>query len=110
MDSLSDKHDVYKFWSRFLFEDCLPYIGLYMSLRYRIWDMRMASLKKMVPLFSAFDHTCYQKLIPQHLLDVFKLPNCLKVHMKRGAFSIRLTPKDWCGIALDECHETKINS
>ena len=29
--------------------------------------------------------------------------------LKRGAFSIRLTPKDWCGIALDECHETKIN-
>lgn len=80
-----------------------------MSLRYRIWDLRMACLKKMVPLFTAYDHTCYQKLIPQHLVDVSRLPDCLKAHFRRGAFSIRLTQRDWCGIAIDECHETKIN-
>ena len=103
------KHDNNKFWKQFLFEDCLSYVGLFMSLRYRTWDLRMACLKKMVPLFTAYDHTCYERLIPRHLHDVFRLPDSLKSHFVRGAFSIRLKKKDWCGIALDECHEMKIN-
>ena len=102
-------HETYKFWHKFLFEDFLPYLSLYMSLRHRNWDMRMAGLKQMAALYTAFDHTTYQGLIPQHLLDVCKMPDCLKAHLKRGAFAIRLTSRDWCGVALDECHEMKIN-
>ena len=37
------------------------------------------------------------------------MPDCLKAHLKRGALAIRLTSRDWCGVALDECHEMKIN-
>ena len=55
-------HETYKFWHKFLFEDFLPYLSLYMSLRHRNWDMRMAGLKQMAALYTAFDHTTYQRL------------------------------------------------
>ena len=109
LETLVKKHDTYKFWHGFLFEDCLPYLSLYISIRYRNWEMRVASLKHMVPLYTAFDHGTYQRLLPRHLFDLCRLPDCLKLQLKRGAFAVRLSPSDWCGVALDECHEMKIN-
>ena len=53
LETLVKKHDTYKFWHGFLFEDCLPYLSLYISIRYRNWEMRVASLKHMVPLYTA---------------------------------------------------------
>lgn len=102
-------HDTYKFWHRFLLEDSLPYLSLYISLRYRNWDMRLASYKQMVPLFTAYDHGTYQRLIPHHLHDLFSLPECLTRQLQKGAFSVRLKALEWNGVAIDECHEMQIN-
>ena len=30
-------------------------------------------------------------------------------HLKKGSFSVRLTPTEWHAVALDECHEMRIN-
>ena len=53
LDTLGQKHDTYKFWQRFLLEDCLPYLALYISIRYRKWDLRVASYKEMIAVYTA---------------------------------------------------------
>lgn len=51
----------------------------------------------------------YESLIPRHLHDLALFPGYLTEHFKKGIFSILLSKRDWCGIALDKCHEMKIN-
>ena len=51
----------------------------------------------------------YESLIPCHLHDLALFPGYLTEHFKKGIFSILLSKRDWCGIALDKCHEMKIN-
>ena len=58
----------------FVFQDALAYIGLYLSIRGGMWDMRMGSLKEMCPLFAAFDRLNYRTIIPQHIADVLSMP------------------------------------
>ena len=99
LDGLAIKQDTVKFWYDFLFKDCSPYIALFVSLRYRNWDLRTGSLKELVAV----------SLIPNHLNDLALFPDYLTEHFKQGIFSIRLSQKEWCGVALDECHEMKIN-
>ena len=78
----------------------------FVSLRYRNWDLCTGSLKEVVAVYAAFDR---QLLIPNHLNDLALFPHYLTKHFKQGIFSIRLSQKDWYGVALDECHEMKIN-
>lgn len=65
--------DTWKFWAHFVFEDCLAYIGLYLAVRNHKWRLRVACLKQMAPLFSAYDRIHYQQLIPHHLADLKKI-------------------------------------
>jgi len=69
----------------------------------------MGSLKQQAAIFSAFDRNTYQRLIPQHLHDVLCLPAPVLAHLQKGSFSVRFNPTEWHGVALDECHEMKIN-
>ena len=41
---MSDIDDTWKFWSRFVFEDCMPYISLYVAIRSENWFLRLASV------------------------------------------------------------------
>ena len=64
----------------------------------------------MAAVFTALDRPVYQRLIPQHLKDlVLTIPECILRHLKNGGFSVRITPSEWHAVALDECHEMKIN-
>ena len=109
MEGLSQQQDTIGFWYQFLTVDIMAYFGLFIAIPYRNWDLRNGSMKLLAPVFSAFDRPIYQALIPHHILDVLSLPDCLLQHLRQGCFSVRLTASEWHGVALDECHEMKIN-
>ena len=64
MESLAEQHDTVRFWYQFISIDCFAYIALFLSIRYRNWDLRMGSIKLLAAIFSAFDRPIYQELIP----------------------------------------------
>ena len=51
------------FWSRFIEVDILVYIALFTSIRNCDWQLRVASIKLMAPIFFAFDRPIYQRLV-----------------------------------------------
>ena len=105
----SEQDDTWKFWTQFLLEDCLAYIGLYLAVRCHKWKLRVSSLKQMAPLFSAYDRIHYQRLIPHHLADLKTFPSKILDCFEAGAFSVSLTGVKGHSTALDEAHEMCIN-
>ena len=74
MEEQTLKYQTWHFWSQFIFEDCFAYISLYLSMHSGQWDLRMVAIKSMAALFTAFDRPNYQKLIPQHIVDMPTIP------------------------------------
>ena len=37
------------------------------------------------------------------------MPSGVLHHLQKGSFSVRLSPTEWHGVALDKCHEMRIN-
>lgn len=102
VETCSEQDDIWKFWAKFVLQDCVSYIGLYLGIRCNKWDLRIASLKMMAPLFTAFDRVHYQKLIPHHLADLQNFPDkCFR----SGAFAVSMTGSKGHSVALDEAHE-----
>jgi hypothetical protein len=94
MDDLAARDDTCKMWCKFVLEDCLPYIGLYIAMRSGNWNLRMYSIKEMAPLFSAYDRITYQRLIPRLIAELLKAPppeilSCLQ----NGGFVVSLSGK-----------------
>ena len=69
----------------------------------------MASIKLMAPIFSAFDHLTYRRLIAQHLADVSSLPQIVLNTFRMGGFVVSISGRTWHSVAIDEAHEMKIN-
>ena len=57
------------------------YIMHFLAMKSGNWQLQMASIKLMVPLFSAFNFNTYQKVIAQHLADVIIMTIFNKVHL-----------------------------
>ena len=55
------KDTTWKFWIDFAFKNCFSYISLFLSVCGSNWNLCVASLKEMTPLFAAFDQDTYQK-------------------------------------------------
>ena len=55
------------------------------------WNVRMASIKQMAALFSAYDRTTYQRLIPRHVAELLKAPRELLHCLQDGGFAVRLS-------------------
>ena len=109
VQKMSQNDDTWKFWSRFVLEDCQPYIMLFLATRSENWHLRMASLKSMAADFTAFDHPNCQKLISQHIVDVLKMPAELIRYFENGGFVLSITGNTLHSVALDESHEMLIN-
>ncbi len=109
MSDKAKEQDTIRFWLQFVTVDIFSYIALYTGIRTRNWQLRTGSLKLMASVFSAFDRPIYQRLIPQHLKDLAQMPPRVLQHLQDGGFSVRLTSTEWHAVALDECHEMKVN-
>ena len=107
----ADKDDTFKFWSRYVFEDGLAYISLFLAMRSGDWDLHMCSIKNMAAIFTAFDHPIYQKLISFHVHDTLNMPEAAMLMFRQGAFvvNIDINGRDWHSVGIDEAHERLIN-
>ncbi len=99
----------WKFWSNFVKSSCFSYIALFCAIRSGNWDLRLASIKRMVPVFTAYDRPTYRKVLLQHLADCILLPAYILKDLKRGGFSVSITGRPWHSVGLDEAHEMLIN-
>lgn len=106
---MEQQHETAKFWLRFIFDDCFAYIALYFAIRSGKWDLRVAAIKHMAALFTAFDRPKYQKLIPQHLVDMLTIPEEVLSNLKKGGFTVSVTGRPCHSIGIDEAHEMCIN-
>ena len=99
----------WRFWIQFVFEDAMAYIGLFLAIRSGNWNLRTASMKKIAPIFTAFDHQTYQKTISTHIVDILEMPSTILAMFQQGALVVSIKGKPWHSVAIDECHEMMIN-
>ena len=74
VEEMTGRDDTWQFWSQFVFVDGMAYVGQFLAMRSGDWHLRQASIKLMAPVFTAFDHQMYQKVISQHLADILCMP------------------------------------
>lgn len=109
LDEMASKDTNWKFLKQFVFEDILAYISLFLAIRSGSWELRVASIKLMAPIFTAFDHQNYRKLIAQHLAYLHTFPDEILTTFQENGFVASLSGRPWHSVALDEAYEVKIN-
>ena len=95
LEHMSSRDGTWCLWSQFILQDGLAYVGFYLAIRSGDWDLRMACLKKMAAVFTAFDHLTYQRLISQHLADVLCMPPAILTAFRHGAFVVSISGNSW---------------
>lgn len=96
-------------WKEFVLTDCMAYVLLYLGIRCSNWQLRMSALKLMAPLFSAYDRSCYRKIIPHHFAELQTFPEHVMQSLKSGGFTVSIHGHSGQCIAFDEAHEMLIN-
>lgn len=92
MEELSAKQTTVRFWYQFITKDGFAHVSLYIAIRYRMWNLRVASLKLMAPVFQPFDrpiyHDCYlaiSKTYSHWYYNTFKLKSLVyTLHHQTG--------------------------
>ena len=87
LNKKASKDENWKFWIQFVLNDCMAFISLYLAVRSNNWNLRIASLKDMAPVFFAFNRPHYQKVISQHLSDLLVMPTDILDKLKAGSFA-----------------------
>ena len=109
VEDLARRDDTWKFWYGFVFHDSLVYVGLYLAIRGGTWSLRMASLKEMCPLFTAFDRVNYLKILPQHFAEILCLPENIRHCLEKGGVVCNVRGTKMHAVALDKAHEMLVN-
>ncbi len=60
LEWLGNKDETRKFWTQFVIEDAMAYLGLFLAISSGDWHLRLASMKLMASVFTAFNHPTYQ--------------------------------------------------
>ena len=109
METQASLNKTWKFWAQFVFEDCFAYVSLFLAMRSGRWDLRIAAIKSMAALFTAFDRPNYQKLIPQHIVNMLTIPKEILSHLSLGGFTVSIRGRPCHSVGIDEAHEMCIN-
>ncbi len=109
LQKMAQSDYTWRFWIQFVFEDAMAYIGLFLAIRSGNWNLRMASMKKMASIFTAFDHQTYQRIISRHIADLLEMPTTILAMYQQGAFVVSINGRPWHSVAIDESHEMLIN-
>ena len=88
----------------------MAYVGLFLSIRSGNWQLKLASMKMMAPVFMAYDHHSYQRLLSQHLSDILSIPPALLAMFNQGAFTVSIGIRPWHSVGIDEAHKMLINN
>ncbi len=107
--SVMSVDDNWSFWTSFVMNDLASYMAVFIGNRARKWDLRMAGIKEMAPLYLVFDRPTYRQVIPDHLTHMLTLPPEISKQFRAGGFSGAITTRKLHCEALDELHEMKIN-
>ena len=107
--AMKDKYPNWKFWNDFVSLNTFAYIALFASIRSGNWNLRLASIKLIAPVFSAFYRRTYRKLLPQHLADCLLLPSEIQEQFTQGRFVVSITGRSWYSVGFDEAYEMLIN-
>jgi hypothetical protein len=67
--------NTFAFSDTFIHLDMMAYLDFYIPVRSRNWELRNASLKKLVCLFHAFHKQNYLRMMPYHLADLQTFPS-----------------------------------
>jgi hypothetical protein len=109
INHMANSDSTWQYWVQFVFQDAMAYIALYLAIRGADWNLRVACIKLMAPVFTAFNHTTYQKLISQHISDILCMPPAIIAMFQQGAFVVNIRGNAWHSVGIDEAHEMLIN-
>ena len=106
---MTAKGKVCSLWADFVFVNCYCYIMLYLGVRSSSWNLCLAGLKRMAPLFATFDRDTYEWIIPRHLADLKSFPTHVLQYLEKGGFTVNVMGRKFYAVAFDEVHEMCIN-
>ena len=78
-----------------------PDLCLHAPIRTGNWNLRIAALKSMAALFTAFDRPNYQKLISDHIIDIATMPPCVLAQLKNGGWTVSRTGRTCHSIVMN---------
>ena len=109
LDEKSKESENWRFWTQFVLRDGLAYVGMYLAIRSGNWNLRVGCMKMMAPIFCAYDHMTYKRLICVHIADLLTLPQPIQECFSEGGFVVSSKGRAWHSVAVDEAHEMFIN-
>lgn len=101
--------ETYQLWDNFIHRDGMVYVLFFVAVRTGNWQLRIAALKMMAPLFHAFDRSTYMRLVPRHLGEVLGMDRSLLSHLAAGGFVASISGTPNRSVGHDENHEMMIN-
>jgi hypothetical protein len=102
--------ETFQFWDTFIHTDFMSYLGLYLGIRSRNWNLRNVSLKNLNCLFYAFDRHNYLRMIPYHIADLQTFPKPVLDHFQADCFAVSISGGNYYSVTVVESHEMVINA